>query len=128
MRPLRPVFRLALTLALTIALAPHALRAQDAPPLRVTTSLGALDGRDSAGVARWLGIPFAAPPVGALRWKAPMAPVRWSGPRDASAFGPTCVQTDRLAKMYGGPMDPISEDCLTLNVWSASPSGATTPR
>jgi para-nitrobenzyl esterase len=121
------LLRSALGLALALTLAPGALHAQATPPLRVTTSLGALDGRDSAGVAHWLGIPFAAPPVGALRWKSPMAPVRWSGTRDASAFGPTCVQTDRLAKMYGGAMDPISEDCLTLNVWSASPSGAKKP-
>ena len=127
MRSLHLAPTLALTLAMAFALAPDALRAQAAPTVRVTTSLGTLDGRDSADVVHWLGIPFAAPPVGRLRWKAPVRPARWNGVRDASAFGPACVQTDRLAKMYGGAMDPISEDCLTLNVWSASSKGAKKP-
>ena len=60
------------------------------------------------GVISWKGIPYAAPPIGNLRWRVPQ-PVRpWEGVREAKAFGPAAMQTDPVEK---------SEDCLTLNVW-----------
>jgi len=61
-----------------------------------------------AGTLAWKGIPYAAAPVGSLRWRAPRAVVPWQGTRDATRFGPACMQTDPV---------PKSEDCLTLNVW-----------
>lgn len=65
------------------------------------------------------GIPFARPPVGALRWRPPEAPARWGGVRDASAFGPNCTQPllppDSL---YAVSPTAMSEDCLTLNLWA----------
>ena len=69
----------------------------------------------AGGVISWKGIPYAAPPVGDLRWRGPQ-PVRpWTGVKDASRFGPACMQTDNVAK---------SEDCLTLNVWRPPASPA----
>ena len=64
------------------------------------------------GVRAFLGIPYAAPPVGALRWKAPQPPLAWTQVRDCAAFGPACPQP-RQAE--GGN---FSEDCLYLNVWT----------
>jgi para-nitrobenzyl esterase len=65
------------------------------------------------------GIPYAQPPVGRLRWRAPEPSPRWSGVRAADAFGPRCVQPDRphTAVGYFGP-EAESEDCLYLNVWT----------
>ena len=60
------------------------------------------------------GIPYAAPPVGALRWKPPAPVVPWTGTRDAITFGKSCPQLDDT---IGGKLD-TAEDCLTLNVWS----------
>ncbi len=66
----------------------------------------------------YLGIPFAAPPVGDLRWKPPIAPARWSGIRAATDFGARCMQIappgSDMVFRDAGP----SEDCLTLNVWT----------
>ncbi|HEX4561830.1 MAG TPA: carboxylesterase family protein, partial [Gemmatimonadales bacterium] len=70
-----------------------------------------------SGVREFHGIPFAAPPVGPLRWKPPQAVAPWNGVKDASAFGPRCMQkyvfTDMQFRSPG-----FSEDCLTLNVWA----------
>lgn len=74
-----------------------------APQLRVEQ--GTLNGKAVNSVQQFLGVPFAAPPVGPLRWQPPQPPV-WSGQRDATQFGPACAQGD------GG-----SEDCLTLNIY-----------
>ena len=64
-------------------------------------------------VAVFRGIPFAAPPVGDLRWKAPQPPIPWQGVRVADTFGPTCMQRGRAL---------MSEDCLYLNVWTRADS------
>jgi para-nitrobenzyl esterase len=69
------------------------------------------------------GIPFAAPPVGELRWKAPQALEPWEGILECDAFGPSPVQGKPMAFMFWSeefliPADPISEDCLYLNVWT----------
>ncbi|MET9255620.1 carboxylesterase family protein [Streptomyces sp. NPDC003717] len=68
---------------------------------------------DAAGVAAYRGIPYAAPPVRDLRWKAPQAPRPWPGVRQATAFGDACYGTPQP-----GPAQPMSEDCLSLNVWA----------
>ncbi len=82
--------------------------------------------RSSDGkVAIYKGIPFAAPPVGGLRWKAPQLVTNWSGVRDCTKFGPSAVQTPPVpffvwSQEFMAPLAPISEDCLNLNVWSAA--------
>ena len=63
------------------------------------------------GVAAFKNIPFAQPPVGELRWRAPLPVKAWTGVRDATAFGPMCNQNDNKQL-------PHSEDCLQLNVWT----------
>jgi para-nitrobenzyl esterase len=67
-------------------------------------------------VRAFKGIPYAASPVGELRWKAPQAPVPWSGVRRADAFGPRCMQGRVFEDMVF--RDEMSEDCLVLNVWT----------
>jgi len=94
-----------------------ASQAEPAPV--VNTSDGRLEGRlvDSLNVFK--GIPYAAPPVGTLRWKAPAPMVSWSGIRKATEFGPACFQPrPKLSNIYEGKPVPMSEDCLTLNVWA----------
>ena len=68
------------------------------------------------GTMAFLGIPYAKPPVGELRYKAPQLPVSWEGIRDCSEFGPSCIQPQR------GEQFPISEDCLYLNVYTPAQS------
>jgi para-nitrobenzyl esterase len=69
------------------------------------------------------GIPYAAPPVGDLRWRFPKAPAKWEGVRKADRFSATCVQTPYAAgSPYRSQPEPISEDCLYLNVWTAARS------
>jgi len=72
---------------------------------------------DADGIRAWKGLPYAAPPVGALRWKPPAPVVAWKGERATDRFGPNCAQP----KVYDDidPYTPsMSEDCLYLNVWS----------
>lgn len=89
---------------------------------QVTTAQGVLSGSRSAEVERFFNIPFAAAPVGDLRWRAPQPPPAWDGVRDASQLGPACPQPVRPAVVAGGIADNQSEDCLQLNVWR--PKGA----
>ncbi len=71
------------------------------------------------GQARaFLGIPYAAPPVGPLRFKAPQPPEPWSEPLDGSEVGPNCAQVSLL---NGEVLTDTVEDCLTLNVWTPDP-------
>lgn len=67
------------------------------------------------------GIPFAAPPVGPLRWQPPQPPAAWLGVRKADEFGPRCMQTVPGAR-GGGPALAVSEDCLYVNVWTGAKS------
>jgi para-nitrobenzyl esterase len=74
-------------------------------------------------VATYKGIPYAKPPVGDLRWRAPVPASGWTGVRDASAYGAACIQPPSSPTgLYYGGMAATSEDCLTLNVWA--PVGA----
>jgi para-nitrobenzyl esterase len=87
--------------------------ARPAPgPLTVETDRGPIAGQARGGVREFLGIPFAAPPVGALRFRPPAPAAAWTAPRAATHRGPACVQPDT-----GFPRE-TSEDCLTLNVWA----------
>ena len=87
--------------------------------LRVKTDKGVVEGKISSDgkVRAFLGIPFAAPPVGPLRWKAPQPAVKWHGARDATSFGARCMQSTIFSDMIFRDPGP-SEDCLTLNVWT----------
>ena len=76
---------------------------------------------DASGVRSFKGIPFAAPPVGALRWKAPQPVKPWEGERQANQFGPRCMQSARLGNI--DPLNPrMGEDCLYLNIWTPAKS------
>ncbi len=75
------------------------------------------------GLTVYRGIPFAAAPVGELRWKAPQPAAKWSGMRDATEFGAICPQSPVLAMMTGVSLPETSEDCLFLNVWTAAGDG-----
>jgi para-nitrobenzyl esterase len=77
---------------------------------------GVLQGTKEDGLTVYKGIPFAAPPVGDLRWRAPQPATKWQGVRKADNFAPQCVQ--------GGPPSSMSEDCLYLNVWSPAKSAS----
>ena len=84
-----------------------------ASPDTVRVAQGQLHGAVSGPVASFKGIPFAAAPVGDLRWRPPQAAKPWTGVRDATAYGPMCMQMRRVT----GAVNQ-SEDCLTLNVWT----------
>ncbi|MDE1155133.1 MAG: carboxylesterase family protein [Acidobacteriaceae bacterium] len=85
--------------------------AQEAPVVR--TSSGMVQGIQGAGSMSFLGIPFAAPPVGELRWQAPRPPARWDGVRLAQSSGPACP-----AQINGDGPRSEAEDCLYLNVYT----------
>jgi para-nitrobenzyl esterase len=88
---------------------------------RVKVETGVVKGAVDNGVAAFKGIPFAAPPVGALRWKAPQPAPHWKGVREAVEFGPRCMQGPIYNDMVFRDKGP-SEDCLYLNVWTAAAS------
>lgn len=87
-----------------------------AAPLRIETGLvSGAPGRDPA-ISVFKGIPYAKPPVGALRWRPPEHPAAWQGVRQMTTFGPACPQPG--GEMAQGMVQ--SEDCLTLNVWTGA--------
>jgi len=88
----------------------------EAESRKVQTDLGVLEGRSSAGVLVFKGVPFAAPPIGNLRWRAPQPVTPWAGVRKATAFGHDCMQLPELGDAASLTTTP-SEDCLVLNVW-----------
>ncbi len=105
---------------LALAIGPAASQASAAGP-HLHISQGDLSGELVApgAVARYRGIPFAAPPVGDGRWRPPAAPTAWSGVRDATRFGPACMQPKSVpGSFYADDPTEISEDCLYLNVWT----------
>jgi para-nitrobenzyl esterase len=109
----------ALAAALTVGLAANAA----AEPVRIAQ--GDVQGVTGGAVESFKGIPFAAPPVGDLRWRPPAAAPAWTGVKTANAFGAICMQPKRGP--YGAM--PMSEDCLTLNIWrpAAAKPGAKLP-
>ncbi len=90
-----------------------------ADPLTVKTEQGKAQGKaiNEGKVRAFLGLPYAAPPVGALRWKAPEPPARWKGTRDGTKYGARCAQRNVFADMVFQDAGP-SEDCLYLNVFT----------
>lgn len=90
---------------------------------RVRTAAGTLEGAPGANAAirTFKGVPYAAPPVGDLRWKAPQPIAKWKGVRPATAFGARCMQAPIYSDMIFRDPGP-SEDCLTLNIWTPAKS------
>ena len=80
---------------------------------------GIIEGVIQDGIVSFKGIPFAAPPVGELRWKAPQPIIAWQGVKDASDFAPGPMQDTAFGASLGGPQQ-VSEDCLYLNVWTGA--------
>ena len=89
--------------------------AQSPAPVKVEGGL--LQGISESGLTVYRGIPFAALPVGGLRWRAPQPASKWEGVKRADKFGPRCYQGGR-----GAPGVETSEDCLYLNVWTPAKS------
>jgi para-nitrobenzyl esterase len=98
----------------------HAL----ADPVRVEQGLLSGTAGNNPDVRVYRGIPYATPPVGDLRWKPPQPAAAWQGVREAKEFGNACWQTPYPAatSIYQAKLPPLSEDCLTLNVWTAAKS------
>lgn len=111
-------FQSALLMSAFFALVATASSAANKPPV-VKTDTGKVRGKlSSDGQVRiFLGIPYAAPPVGQLRWQAPQPAAKWHGVRDATGFGHRCVQGHPFPDMIFRDPGP-SEDCLNLNVWT----------
>ena len=85
----------------------------------VSVAQGEIEGVNQDGINVFRGIQYAAPPVGELRWAPPIAPAAWEGVRDASDFGPSCIQPPvPPVSVYYDPPESASEDCLSLNVWA----------
>jgi para-nitrobenzyl esterase len=108
--------------ALALLLAGSA--AAQTPTAPVKSDAGPVTGVVADGVASFKGIPFAAPPVGPLRWKAPQPPKPWSAVLAADHYASDCMQ-----KPFGGDAAPLgtppAEDCLYLNVWTPAARSAT---
>jgi para-nitrobenzyl esterase len=92
--------------------------AAETPPV-VDAPAGAVRGEAAGTVHVFKGIPFALPPTGARRWTPPQPVPRWPSTRDATRFGPACVQPpSRAESIYAWDLPAVSEDCLTLNIWA----------
>lgn len=88
----------------------------------VEASAGPVQGLDNHGVYEYLGIPYAQPPVGELRWQPPQPYPQWTNTREATRFGPTCAQITTLGAFAGPPNS--NEDCLYLNVFTPKLPGS----
>ena len=89
---------------------------------QVVTESGAISGVLANGLRVYKGIPFAAPPVGDLRWRPPVHAAPWTGTRKADAFAPACMQVG--VSMPGETTPAVSEDCLYLNIWTPAEAKA----
>jgi len=116
--------------AACVAAATLAAASGVAEPISVSIDSGVVVGRTQGDVAVFKGVPYAAAPVGKLRWAPPQRPASWSGPRPADAFGPICPQPLKPGGVpnEGGAVGPASEDCLFLNVWAPRPAVASGAR
>jgi len=113
------------TLALVTMVMPSLHAAADS----VKTDAGILTGTPAKdGVVAYLGIPYAAPPVGEWRWRPPQPPAHWDGTRRADRFGASCMQNQPGSRLPWTEefmtQGPVGEDCLFLNVWTAAKGAA----
>jgi len=120
MRRRSRVITLATALALCMPVDAPAARAAELQGPVVLTQAGRVVGHQEGPLAQFRGIPYAAPPVGRLRWRPPAAMPHWQGIRAAQEFGPRCTQRPLYADMVFRSPAP-SEDCLYLNVWTSAP-------
>src|SRR5579871_1059534 len=112
-------FRFGFVVAALVALP---LLAIDDPVRIEQGQISGIPGNDPA-VRVYKGIPYATPPVGELRWKAPKSAASWQGVRKANQFSAVCYQNPYPANsVYYNPPEPRSEDCLYLNVWTGAKS------
>jgi para-nitrobenzyl esterase len=123
----------AIALIIAVACSVTTRKGQILDPL-VQTKSGLVKGiiNETGSVVIFKGIPYAAPPVGDLRWKEPQPPVSWEGVRDAGKFCASCIQTRAYSRNPWSKefmvQDSISEDCLFLNIWTpAKTSGDKLP-
>lgn len=124
LRQERRVFKLAIALlSLCIVTLVPAQAATESDALEVMTDSGAVRGFYKDDIRQFLGIPFAAPPVGELRWADPQAPTPWSEVFNATSFGKRCAQGDDLGSFAAPSTD---EDCLYLNVFTPAGTDAAT--
>lgn len=104
-----------------LAILPFQIKAQNVNAFAVQTKIknGIIEGTfdTKSGVQKYFGIPFAKPPVGELRWKAPQPMDNWTGVKKTAAFGPRAIQAPVFGDM-DFKSDGLSEDCLYLNVWT----------
>jgi para-nitrobenzyl esterase len=120
---------LVLSWLIMMIVAPNAPARAD--PIQI--SGGLISGTVVGGVQTYKGIPYAKPPVGDLRWRPPQPIVPWSGTLIADEFSPICVQPDPLGghsiftRLFFTPIEPRSEDCLYLNVWTTAQAGDKRP-
>ena len=110
-----------LGLVAALVVAPHAGDAAGVDQVKTANGVVEGTGPQSSGVRMFRGIPFAEPPVGALRWKAPQPAKNWTGVRQATQFGPRCMQQPLFGDM-NFRSNGMSEDCLYLNVWTPAKS------
>jgi para-nitrobenzyl esterase len=96
--------------------------APDHNSLRIETTQGPVEGFAKGAAAEFLGIPYAAPPVGDLRWMPPKKHAQWTNVLETKTFGPTCAQNN-TAGVFAGPVNN-NEDCLYLNVFAPLDRGA----
>lgn len=109
---------LAILLSSFLTLVPAGAQHRSAP---AKTDAGQVAGTTQGQVISYRGLPYAAPPVGPLRWKAPQPVARWTGVRDATAYGAACPQPER--KEFWAQVGRQGEDCLFLNVWRPARPG-----
>ncbi len=106
--------------AAAVVAAVQAVSAAAAP--QALTESGKIAGISERGLSVYKGVPFAAPPVGELRWRPPAAVAPWTGVREADQFAAACMQEG--VSMPGETPPPVSEDCLYLNIWTPAKSAA----
>lgn len=113
---MRTIMTSLFALAMSVSALPAAASPQGDDAVVVRTDAGLVRGAVEAGIASWKGIPFAAPPVGSLRWRAPQPASSWDGVRDTTRYANDCMQ-----KPFPSDAAPLgtqpAEDCLYANVW-----------